>query len=418
MKSPLLQSAVLALVYALAAATAFAEDAKEVTIRGPLECNGMIVAQAKETDHVPVVIAVDGSAEITTIVKDILDKNWPDKGLDADAAEKVNEQFDKQLKFFIDAASYTGNIKLPGGKAYDGMSFPVEVTGTVSEQDGKKTLKVSSIKQIGFGQIKWPQKMLAADQPFAMPDKEPLVIKINDKLSLNCLKIPPGSFMAGDMIFVHTRYQEQFPHRITLTKPYYISEIPITNEIWEAVMGASGKNLDAKTLQTPVNKPGFDQIAKFCAALSEKAGGKKVRLPTGAEWEYACRVGTSNPAFHQKYTEQMSTIKGEAVNLAPIKQKKPNAWGLYDMCGAGWEILNDKAMYPPHHAETDPSYPAGEKGEHMLLGCCGENWTASLREFGSYGNYTSMKFRVVVEADGADAKPPTDAPEKPKADGK
>jgi hypothetical protein len=339
----------------------------EVTIRGPLECNGMVVADPMDADHVPVIIAVDGSPEITNAVKKILDKNWPDKGLDADAAKKVNELFDRQLKFFIDTESYSGSVKLPpsGAKAYDGMSFPVEVTGTVYEKDGKKWIKATKSQALGWAGLKYPAKMMMPDKPFAMPDKQPLVIKINDKVSLNCIKVPAGSFLAGDMIFVHTRYQEQFPHKI------------------------------------PVDKPSFDQIAKFCQSLSEKAGGKKVRLPTGAEWEYACRVGTSNPAFHQKYTEQMSTLKGDK-SLVPVKSKKPNAWGFYDMVGGAWEILGDKAMYPPHHAETDPSYAAKPSEEHMLLGNCGENWTASLREFGSYGSYTSMKFRIVVEAEGAD----------------
>ena len=375
----------------------------EVTIRGPLECNGMVVADPMDADHVPVIIAVDGSPEITNAVKKILDKNWPDKGLDADAAKKVNELFDRQLKFFIDTESYSGSVKLPpsGAKAYDGMSFPVEVTGTVYEKDGKKWIKATKSQALGWAGLKYPAKMMMPDKPFAMPDKQPLVIKINDKVSLNCIKVPAGSFLAGEMEFVGTRYQEQFPHKITLTKSYYMSEIPVTNEIWEAVMGPGGKTLDAKAMQTPVDKPSFDQIAKFCQSLSEKAGGKKVRLPTGAEWEYACRVGTSNPAFHQKYTEQMSTLKGDK-SLVPVKSKKPNAWGFYDMVGGAWEILGDKAMYPPHHAETDPSYAAKPSEEHMLLGNCGENWTASLREFGSYGSYTSMKFRIVVEAEGAD----------------
>jgi hypothetical protein len=379
----------------------------EVTINGPLECNGICVADTPEVHpYAPVVIAVDGSPEITNAVKEILDKNWPDKGLDADAAEKVNELFDKNLKFFI-APDSPAKPEWKPDKHYDGAASPSAVTGTVYEKDGKKWIKATKIQAFNWANMKYPAKMMMPDKPFAMPDKQPLVIKINDKVSLNCIKVPAGSFLAGEMEFVGTRYQEQFPHKITLTKSYYMSEIPITNEIWEAVMGPGGKNLDAKAMQSPVDNPPTEQINKFCQSLSEKAGGKKVRLPTGAEWEYACRVGTSNPAFQQKYTEQMSTLKGDK-SLVPVKSKKPNAWGFYDMVGGSWEITGDKAMYPPHRAETDPFYAPGAREKHMLLGCCGESWTASLREFEKSNDYTSQKFRVVVEANGADkpaAKP-------------
>ena len=65
--------------------------------------------------------------------------------------------------------------------------------------------------------------------------------------------------------------------------------------------------------------------------------GRTVRLPTDAEWEYAARVGTSNPAFTQKYTEESS----KAGLDADVKTMKPNAWGLYDMSSMGWHMVSD-----------------------------------------------------------------------------
>jgi formylglycine-generating enzyme required for sulfatase activity len=144
-------------------------------------------------------------------------------------------------------------------------------------------------------------------------------------------------------------------------------------------------------------------MTKFFQALSEKTG-KTVRLPTGAEWEYALRCGTSNPGFHEKFNDQKMADKSNKV-LPAVKLKKPNAWGFYDMISGWWEITGDRQMYPPHSHETDPHYKIGPNGMRMLLGVAGENWTVTLREFEAYGGYTSRKFRVAVEVEAAATKP-------------
>jgi hypothetical protein len=383
---------------------ATAPAGKEVTIVGAWQCNGLCVPEPKAEEHVLVVVAVGGSPEIAEKVKRVLDEHWPDKGLDADAAEKLNDRFDKELKFYYDPES---PAKPPPGKRNPGpghychCASPVSIRGTIYEKDGKKWIKAAQIREIGWAGIKYPEKMMMPDKPFAMPDKEPLVIKIKDGLALKCIKVPPGSFLAGEMMFVATRYLEQFPHKITLTKSFYMSEIPIAQEIWEAIIGSNPSKI--KGPQIPVQDPATPDMARFCQALSEKTG-KTIRLPTGAEWEYAMRCGTSNPGFHEKFNDQKMTDKGNRV-LPAVKLKKPNAWGFYDMISGWWEITGDRPMYPPHKHEIDPHYKIGANGMRMLLGVAGENWTVTLREFEAYGGYTSRKFRVVVEADGPTSRP-------------
>lgn len=378
--------------------TGHSQEGAEVTIRGALQCNGTCVAEPKLEDHAWVIVAVDGSPEIADKVKKIMDEFYPEKGLDAEAAKKLNEQFDKQLKFFIDPASTAkpppGQVN-PGPKHYCHCAIPYSVTGVVYEKDGKKWIKASKMEAAGLKGLKYPTQMLAADKPFAPAGKKPLVLKINDELALNCVKIPAGSALMGEMMFVATRYLEQHPHEVTLTKPFYISEIPITQEIWEAVMGNNpSKTKDPKL---PLENPSAADLDKFCQALSEKTG-RKVRLPTGGEWEYVARVGTSNPGFVDKYRDQ-GTFREDAKKVpGPVKSKKPNAWGIYDLFSPWWEITGDRQMYPPHKAEVDPHYPLGKDGNHMLLGVAGENWTISLREFEAYSSYTSRKFRIAVEA--------------------
>ncbi len=375
----------------------YGQEGPEVTIKGALQCNGTCVAEPKLEDHAWVIVAVDGSPEIAAQVKKIMDEFYPEKGLDADAAKKLNDQFDKQLKFFI-APESTGKLPAgqvnPGPKHYCHCAVPHVVTGVVYEKDGKRWIKASKIEKAGLKGLNYPAKMLMPDRPFAMPDKQPLVLKIDDKLTLNCIKIPAGKSLMGEMMFVATRYLEQFPHEVTLTKPFYISEIPITQEFWEAVMG----NNPSKTQgpQLPLENPTAADIDKFCQALSEKTG-RKVRLPTGGEWEYVARVGTSNPGFADKYRDQgIFKEEGKRPPL-PVKSKKPNAWGVYDLFSPWWEITGDRQMYPAHRAEVDPHYPVGKDGMHMLLGVAGENWTISLREFEAYSSYTGKKFRIAVD---------------------
>jgi formylglycine-generating enzyme required for sulfatase activity len=82
-----------------------------------------------------------------------------------------------------------------------------------------------------------------------------------------------------------------------------------------------------------------------------------VRLPTDAEWEYAARVGTSNPCFTEKYADQISETGGKP-NTAPVQTKKPNAWGLYDMLTAGWQVTNDYKADNVRVKQVDPQGPS------------------------------------------------------------
>jgi len=370
----------------------------EVTLKGALQCNGMCVVNAKPADHVIVMIAVDGSPEIAAQVKKIMDDLWPDKGLDADAAVKVNDAFDKQMKYFIAADSPApmpaDMPKVGVPNHYCHSAAPYAATGTIYEKDGKKWIRVTKYEPLGLKGLKYPDKMLMPDKPFVMPDKTPLVIKINDKLSLNCIKVPPGKALMGEMEFMATRYVEQFAHLVTLTKPVAISEIPVTQETWEAVMGNNPSKLKGPLL--PVENASNADVDKFCQLLTQKVGGLKVRRPTSAEWEYISRSGTSNPGFPDKYRDQ-GIFKEEGGKPLPIKSKKPNAWGFYDLFSPWWEQTSDGDMYPAQTPATDPQYPVGRDGMHVLFGDCGENWTISEREFEQFSGYTSHKFRIAVE---------------------
>ena len=204
-----------------------AAEGTEVVIKGALQCDAMCPQNA---GHTRVLVAVDGSPEIVAIVKKILDEFYPERGLDADAAEKLQEQFNAKLKFYLSPdspAQPPPGQQNPGPKHYCHCASPCAITGTIYEKEGKKWIKATKYESVG---LKYPAKMMMPDKPFVMPEKEMLDLKINATLTLKCIKIPPGNAYMGEHIYVATRYLEQFPRPCTLTKPYYVSEIPITQE--------------------------------------------------------------------------------------------------------------------------------------------------------------------------------------------
>jgi formylglycine-generating enzyme required for sulfatase activity len=388
-------AAVLLALLAQTGTSSAPQGQAEVTIRGGLQCNGMCVPDPKKDDHILCLFAVDGSPEIVQRVKKIVDELYPEKGLDAEAAQKLQDRFAAELKYYV-APDSPGAVPDPNrGKTghYCHAAIPITLTGIVQEKDGKKWIRVTKTEPSG---PRYPARMMMEDKPLAPQGKEPMVLKVTEKLSLKCVHIPAGKALLGEPFYVGIRYQEEYPRLVTLTKPFYLAEIPVTQEIWEAVMGANPSAV--KDPKLPVQNPLFPDIEKFCQLLSQKTG-RKVRLPSGAEWEYSARVGTSNPGFPEKYRAQ-GTLRDEGKKTPlPVKSKAPNGWGLYDMISPWWEVTGDKAKYPSRQPEIDPRYPASGKENRTAMGVVGENWTISMREFDDETGlgYSSNRFRIAVD---------------------
>jgi hypothetical protein len=380
----------------------------EVTLQGSLICNGACIPDPKADDHGLVLFAIDGTAEIRAEVERIMKEFYPDKGLDAEAAQNLMDAFSARLKFYIAPHSPAlKDAKNTGKNHYCMPALARAVTGVVTEKDRKKWITATKIEP---ATLKYPDKMLEADKPFVVPDKEPIVLKIGDKLSLKCVYIPPSKFLMGTPVYMWPYHVEEYPHLVTLTKPFHMAEIPITQERYEAVMGSNPST--EKDPQLPVQNPTFADVRKFCQILSEK-NGKKVRPPTDAEWEYAARVGTSNPPFGEKYKDQNSTGPNGFKAPLKVKSKKPNAWGLFDMASCWWEITADKGMYNVRKSEVDPHYPPGvenARSQRSGRGIVKEGWSIGTHEFiTEKADYAGQKFRVIVEAE---ASPASSGPKK------
>jgi formylglycine-generating enzyme required for sulfatase activity len=137
-------------------------------------------------------------------------------------------------------------------------------------------------------------------------------------------------------------------HRVRITKSCYLGQCEVTQAEYERVMGSNPCNFkDDPTC--PVEMVNWDEASAFCRKLSElpdeQAVRAEYRLPTEAEWEYACRAGTTTTWYSgddEAALQDSSWFKSNAGGAThPVRQKSPNAWGLYDMHGNVWEWCQD-----------------------------------------------------------------------------
>ena len=382
------------------------QGAKQVTLEGCLLCDWVTLPHPKtsygppplDPEHAFAIYAFKGTPEIRATVERIVADGYPEQGLDGDAAMALQDQFTQRLKYFVSPDSPVLNDMFKTLHSYECHGNPYALTGILSEKDGRKWITVREYAQLSG--LTYPDRMLAPDRPFAPAGREPLVLKIDEALSLKCILLPPGKFFMGTPFYMVPRHLEEYPHMVTLIRPFYMSEIPISQAIYQSVMGTNPS--PQKDPGLPAEDCSCAEIRNFCRILSERTG-RTVRLPTDAEWEFAARVGTSNPAFPEKYLAQNSYVPGQRYPL-PVRSKQPNAWGLYDMASGWWEFVGDQWRYNPRDAEVDPLYAplkdeASREHTHRSHGLLTGRYSfGTIENIPSSGKcYVGTKFRIVVE---------------------
>ncbi|PID73408.1 MAG: hypothetical protein CSB33_04020 [Desulfobacterales bacterium] len=177
--------------------------------------------------------------------------------------------------------------------------------------------------------------------------------------------IPPGSFRMGSPDNEPGRWGDEGPqHKVKISKGFWMQTTAVTQAQWEAVMGSNPSHFKNGGLDCPVERVSWNDAQELIKKLNQQGRDIRFRLPTEAEWEYACRAGTTT-AF---YNGEITNLIGVDPNLDrigwydensnrtthPVGQKEPNAWGLYDMIGNVWEWCQDLYGDYPDGAVVDP----------------------------------------------------------------
>ena len=195
------------------------------------------------------------------------------------------------------------------------------------------------------------------------------VVDLGKDVKLEMVLIPAGKFMMGSKknlfdpfsnIKLEQPTEWEIPqHEVTLTKSFYMGKYEVTQEQWFEIMGENPSSEKGRKL--PVTDISWDDCQEFIKKLNAKTNGG-YRLPTEAEWEHACRAGSTTAySFGDKMSPQDANIFeskiGKPVAVA-VGSYEPNAFGLYDMHGNVWEWCEDWYAAYPAGAVTDPKGPA------------------------------------------------------------
>jgi len=177
-------------------------------------------------------------------------------------------------------------------------------------------------------------------------------VRVNPKDGLKYVWIPPGSFMMGcSPGDTECKPDERPAHEVVITKGFWLGQTPVTQAAYKRVAGSNPSHATADNL--PVEQVTWDTARSYC----QGAGG---RLPTEAEWEYAARAGSTG-ARYGNLPEIAWYQRNSGGKTHPVGQKRPNAFGLYDMLGNVWQWTADwyDAAYYRTSERQDPTGPAG-----------------------------------------------------------
>ena len=260
---------------------------------------------------------------------------------------------------------------------------------------------------------------LASSLPLHAQEKKDPPKEFTNSIGMKFVWIKPGTFLMGSPKEEDGRKDNETQHKVTLTKGFYMGVYAVTQEQWKEVMGDNPSHFKGDK-NLPVESVSWEDCQGFIKKLREK-DRRTYRLPTEAEWEFACRAGTKM-AFcfgdDENMLGQYGWYSGNSEDKThPVGQKKPNKWGIFDMQGNVGQWCQDWLGDYPQKDVVDPKGP--DAGKHRVLrGGCWFNYPRHCRSAFRNGfvpdvRIHNMGLRVCfsLEEDGVPA-PKKDPPKK------
>jgi formylglycine-generating enzyme required for sulfatase activity len=212
--------------------------------------------------------------------------------------------------------------------------------------------------------------------------------------------INPGTFTMGSPTNEPERSDSELQHKVTLTHGYWLADSACTQALWLAVTGGNPSRFQENT-NNPVENVSWDDVQAFIQRLNQSRPGLLARLPSEAEWEYACRAGTTTPfSFGDNITTEQVNYNGDypyagaakgeyRKKTVAVKSLSANPWGLYEMHGNVWEWCADWFGEYEQAAVIDP--PGPTEGSYRVLR--GGSWYVRAR-------ITRSAYRSRSDSDG------------------
>jgi formylglycine-generating enzyme required for sulfatase activity len=256
------------------------------------------------------------------------------------------------------------------------------------------------------GYPQWDGKESSADYAQRAGVAPTLTLELGGGVTWEGVLIPAGSFLMGSPPGEAKTDKEsalEKQHKVTLTEPFYMGKFELTQAQYEKVMGANPSTTKGEKL--PVHNLPWQDAQDFCAKLS-KTSHRIVELPTEAQWEYACRAGTTTAYCSGNQIADLNKVGWHGGNsggkLHPCGELAPNAWGVYDTHGNAREFVRDLFVEAPLAEATDPTGPKeGDPKNHVVRGAAytanaavALNCRAACRR--PTENLGSTGFRIVV----------------------
>jgi len=182
--------------------------------------------------------------------------------------------------------------------------------------------------------------------------------------------IAAGAFEMGSPPDEEGRFKGEAVHHVNIEKAFHMGKYEVTQKQWREIMGDNPSHFKGDDL--PVEKVSWDDVQEFIKKLNEKENTNKYRLPSEAEWEYACRAGTTTRYSFGDSESKLGDYAWYRDNsdkkTHPVGQKKPNSWGLYDMHGNVLEWVRDSWHDSYDGAPADGSAWEGDGAYRVIRG--------------------------------------------------